>query len=68
MGTKKGRIYGKGVPQRFGGSVAPNYPTLEPPLNSGIAELNPEYRILFQIFKLPAMQQPLTLKTNYLWQ
>jgi len=26
MGTKKGRIYGKGAPQTFGGAVAPNCP------------------------------------------
>jgi len=38
MGTKKGRIYGKGTPlkgppQRFGGAVAPNCPLLVPPLH-----------------------------------
>jgi len=32
MGTKKGRIYGKGAPQRFAGAVAPNCPPLDPPL------------------------------------
>jgi len=33
MHTKKGRIYGKGAPQMFGGgAVAPNCPPLDPPL------------------------------------
>jgi len=38
MGTKKGRIYGKGAPfkgapQRFGGEVAPDFPLLDRPLD-----------------------------------
>jgi len=37
MGTKVGRIYGKGAPfkgapQRFGEAVAPKCPLLDPPL------------------------------------
>ena len=33
MGTKKGRIYGKGAPQRFGGGSCPKPPpNLDPPL------------------------------------
>ena len=39
MGTKKGRIYGKGspfkgAPQRFGGGSCPKLPLLDPPLVS----------------------------------
>jgi len=32
MGTKKGRIYGKEAPQRFGGGSCPNFSPLDPPL------------------------------------
>jgi len=49
MGTKKGLIYGKGAPQKFGGGSCPKLPPMDPPLWDTILTVSETVKSLWKL-------------------